>query len=214
MGADMMALQAALAGLGYSPGPLDGIWGAKTRAATEAILAANGRPGGASPHRAVTELPWIAEGRRMLGMHEVHNRTSLMAWLRRDGKTLGDPSKLPWCGDFVETCIRIALPSEQFQGALAMNPYWARNWLQFGRSTEPTYGAVMVFERGSGGHVGFAVGEEGAYFQILGGNQSNSVSIAKVEKSRLLGARWPSTFDRQPIYLPRMVGGKITTNEA
>jgi hypothetical protein len=29
-----------------------------------------------------------------------------MDWLKRDGRSLGDPSKNPWCGDFVETCIR------------------------------------------------------------------------------------------------------------
>jgi hypothetical protein len=42
-----------------------------------------------------------------------------MTWLKRDGRTLGDPSKNPWRGDFVQTCIRKALPNKPLLGALA-----------------------------------------------------------------------------------------------
>ena len=58
-----------------------------------------------------------------------------MNWLKRDGRSLGDPGKNPWCGDFVETCIRMGLPDEPLLGALGTNPYWARNWLLFGERT-------------------------------------------------------------------------------
>ncbi|MBO4169565.1 peptidoglycan-binding domain-containing protein [Cereibacter azotoformans] len=40
----MRDYQAALAGLGYDPGPLDGTWGPKTAAAARALLAAAGSP--------------------------------------------------------------------------------------------------------------------------------------------------------------------------
>jgi len=76
-----------------------------------------------------------------------------MDWLKRDGRSLGDPSKNPWCGDFMETCIRMALPDEPLLGALGTNPYWARHWLLFGREVQPITGAVLIFSRGSGGHV-------------------------------------------------------------
>lgn len=213
MGAEMKALQSALVGLGYAPGPLDGIWGARTRSATEALLAANGRRGGVPADPPVTDLPWMVEGKRLLGRHEVRDNGWLSKWLKSDGKTLGDPAKLPWCGDFMETCIRIALPAETFPGALSENPYWARNWALFGRKTEPTYGAVLVFVRDGGGHVGFAVGQEGAYYQVLGGNQSNAVTVARIAKSRCIAARWPATWPVSPIYLPTLTGGSITTNE-
>lgn len=36
---------------------------------------------------------------------------------------LGDPSKTPWCGNFVETNIRMSLADEQLLGALGTNPY-------------------------------------------------------------------------------------------
>lgn len=209
----MRQLQTGLKGLGHDPGPVDGLWGKRTEGALRALLVAAGKPVLAD---AVTDLPWMAEAKRVLGRHEVRDNSWLRAWLRSDGKTLGDPAKLPWCGDFVETAIRLALPGEPFAGALAENPYWARNWLRFGAAIEPCYGAVLVFERGTGGHVGFAVGQDATTLHVLGGNQSNAVTVARIAKSRLLGARWPATFPR-PISarLPQMTaGGELSTNEA
>lgn len=166
---------------------------------------------------AVTDLPWMAEAKRVLNRHEGRDNGWLKSWLKSDGKTLGDPAKLPWCGDFVETCIRLALPGEPFTGALGENPYWARNWLGLGVATPPTYGAVLVFERGpSSGHVGFAVGQDASSYFVLGGNQSDSVTVARIAKTRLLGARWPATFARPAMpRLAQMVsGGPLSTNEA
>jgi uncharacterized protein (TIGR02594 family) len=138
-----------------------------------------------------------------------------MDWLKRDGRSLGDPSKNPWCGDLVETCIRVALPVEPLLGALGTNPYWARNWLLFGQEVKQTPGAVLVFSRGSGGHVGFAMGQDDTHFYVLGGNQSDAVTIARIAKSRLLGARWPSTYPPRLQRLPTMKLGEFlaTTNE-
>jgi uncharacterized protein (TIGR02594 family) len=160
-------------------------------------------------------LPWITEAKTALGRNEARDRNWLMDWLKRDGRTLGDPSKNPWCGDFVETCIRMGLPDEPLLGALGTNPYWARNWLLFGQDTKPITGAVLIFERGSGGHVGFAVGQDGTHFYLLGGNQSDAVTIARIAKSRLLGARWPTTYPPRPQRLPTMKPGEFlsTTNE-
>jgi hypothetical protein len=52
----------------------------------------------------------------------------------------------------------------------------------------------MVFKRAGGGHVGFYVGEDKDAYHILGGNQSDMVSVARVAKDRHVDARWPSTF--------------------
>lgn len=209
----LKAIQKALADHGHDPGPIDGIWGRRTQAAVEQLIVVKGRRGGPDAPHPVTELPWMAEAKRMLGRHEGRDNGFLSRWLRSDGRTLGDPAKLPWCGDFVETCVRLGLPSEPFPGALGENPYWARNWALLGTATPPTYGAVLVFERGSGGHVGFAVGEDGAYYQVLGGNQSNAVTVARIAKSRLLAARWPTTWPAGPVHLPKLSGNAVTTNE-
>ena len=161
------------------------------------------------------ELPWIVEGKSVFGLHETRDNQKLKAWLRSDGKTLGDPKALPWCGDYTETAVKNSLPDEPFTGALGKNPYWARNWLQFGKECPPNYGAVVVFSRGKGGHVGFVVGEDGEDYYVLGGNQSNMVSITRISKDRLLGFRWPLTYPYQQRALPLMEAKNIprTTNE-
>ena len=101
---------------------------------------------------------------------------------------------IAWCGLFVAHCIGATLPEE----ALPTNPLGARAWMKFGSPCRPKLGAVMVFWRGKPagwqGHVGFYAGEEAdGTFHILGGNQGNRVSIARIAKGRLLGARWPAT---------------------
>lgn len=204
-------IQSGLDKLGHSPGAIDGKWGVRTARALKQLLSANGRSAAlALPG----PLPWITEAKTTLGRHEARDRNWLMDWLKRDGRSLGDPSKNPWCGDFVETCIRMALPDEPLLGALGTNPYWARNWLLFGQETKPVTGAVLIFERGSGGHVGFAVGQDDAHFYVLGGNQSDAVTIARIAKSRLLGAL-ARDLPARPQRLPTMKPGEFlaTTNE-
>ena len=160
-------IQSGLDKLGHAPGAIDGQWGVRTARALRQLIAANGRAASLSPQG---PLPWITEAKTALGRNEARDRSWLMDWLKRDGRTLGDPAKNPWCGDFVETCIRMGLPNEPLLGALGTNPYWARNWLLFGQDTKPVTGAVLIFERGSGGHVGFAVGQDDRHFYVLGGN--------------------------------------------
>lgn len=163
----------------------------------------------------VGTLPWIAAMKSVYGLHEVRDKARLQLWLRSDGKTLGDPTALPWCGDAVETAIKTALPKEPFVGALATNPYYARNWQTFGRAGLG-YGAVAVFERGpSSGHVGFMVGEDASTYHVLGGNQGDAISIVRVAKSRLLAARWPITWADDPKPLPqRLTSAPLSLNEA
>ena len=205
-------IQSGLDKLGHSPGAIDGLWGLRTARAMKSLLAANGRAASSAPPG---PLPWITEAKSALGRHEARDRSWLMDWLKHDGRSLGDPSKNPWCGDFVETCIRVALPEEPLLGALGTNPYWARYWLLFGSEVQPIIGAVLIFSRGSGGHVGFAIGQDDKHFYVLGGNQSDAVTIARIVKSRLLGARWPATYPPRLQRLPTMKPGEFlpTTNE-
>ncbi len=136
---------------------------------------------------------WFKEIERKKGLHEVHHKKTLWDWLRSDKRTLGDPSKLPWCGDAVDTAIRLTLPNEKTPA----NPYLARNWLKWGTKTKPVLGAVLVFDGGKrpppSGHVGFYAGEDATHYHVLGGNQSNAITVMRLAKSRLLGARWPLT---------------------
>jgi uncharacterized protein (TIGR02594 family) len=134
---------------------------------------------------------WVHVGRKYLGLTEVpgkvHNPVivnwlaSLRAWWRED--------ETPWCGTFVAAVLR--------ESGVAIAPQWyrARAWLDWGlRLHAPTLGCVVVFERAGGGHVGFVVGRDAAgRLMVLGGNQSNRVSIAPFDMSRVLGYRWPSS---------------------
>lgn len=209
-------IQTKLAELGFNPGPIDGIPGALTRAAVKAFQASrNLEVDGIVGPRTIEAMfntpfveppmPWIEKARSMLGLHEVTNAKTL-------DKALGmDTSAIPWCGAFVALGMG-ALPDEP----VPVNPLWARNWLKFGFDPNAVYfGNVAVFERGTGGHVGFVVGHDKTYLHILGGNQSNKVSVAKIAKSRLLGYRWPETFRLVGHQLDYTVfTGKISTNEA
>lgn len=196
-------LQSALGGL-----TVDGERGPRT---TIAILTAadEGRltvapalPGdGLGP---LPTLPWLEELKAVFGLHENADREKLTAWLKSDGHALGDPTKLPWCGDAVETSMRLGMPQEPFPGALGANPYFARNWTQFGVDLK-AYGSVGVFERGpTSGHVGYLVGEGPSTYYVFGGNQGDRVSVVQILKTRLIAARFPSTWLGPVRPLPKM----------
>jgi len=148
-------------------------------------------------------LPWMVELEKVLGLHEARDREKLAKWLKSEGSTLGDPSKLPWCGDAVDTSMELALPNEPRPGDLGKNPYWALNWQFFGVKTTPFYGAVGAFKRTSGGHVGYLIGQNKTHYRVFGGNQSDAVTKdAWIDKKQLVDVRWPSTFKNPRAPLP------------
>lgn len=220
--AEVRVLQKALKAKGFDPGPVDGIIGPRT----EAAIILFKRHKGLKPRPYVglitwklimgsdlmsspgeEEYPWMREARRVLGYHELEDNTKLRGWLASDGYALGDPSRLPWCGDYVETSIRLGLPREVVPG----NPYWALNWKKWGLSVKPTYGCVISIERNGGGHVAFLVGQDDNRYFCLGGNQSNRVSVVPILKTRfeLDSFRWPKTWALPDLFtLPR-----VTSNQ-
>jgi uncharacterized protein (TIGR02594 family) len=146
-----------------------------------------------------------------MGLHETRHKAALWGWLKSDGAQLGDPSKLPWCGDFVATALALTIPDDP-QPA---NPYWAQNWAKFGVSlARPALGAVLVFVRPGGGHVGFCAGADSQYFAVLGGNQTNAVTIARIKRARCIAIRWPATFPLPTSYELATASGAISRNEA
>jgi hypothetical protein len=78
---------------------------------------------------------------------------------------------------------------------------------------------VIVFWRGSkagtSGHVGLYAGEDAEAYHVLGGNQSDAITIARLDKARVLGFRWPVKFPLPksgPVHLTK--AGGLSTNEA
>lgn len=155
---------------------------------------------------------WYKVAKRFEGLREVpgigHNHTilgwleSLKAWWRDD--------ETPWCGVFVAYCLKEAgLPYPK----LYMR---AKSWVDYGSLLRPDRlapGAILVFDRAGGGHVGFYAGEDAGFYYVFGGNQSNGVNLMKLGKSRLIASRWPKSAAvlGRPV---QMKGGVVSTNEA
>ena len=227
-------IQHELARKGFDPGVIDGIWGRRTEGAVRAFQVANGLLAdgivGPITWKALVGpakfdgewdnpgIQWFQEARRLIGIKEdvgPGNQPIILNWATKAGIPYGSDD-IPWCGLFVAHCVDSTLADEPMPN----NPLGARNWLKFGAPCEPGLGAVLVFWRvspnGFKGHVGFYAGEDAkGNFHLLGGNQSNKVSIALISKDRLLGARWPSTAPYSGKRMKLASGDSMfSTNEA
>lgn len=106
--------------------------------------------------------------------------------------TLGEqPDEVPWCSSFVNWCAWILrLPRSKSAAA--------RSWLEIGESV-PLGDArvgwdIVVFARGASataGHVGVFAGvtQDGTSVRVIGGNQTNAVTVASYPSDRVLGVR-------------------------
>lgn len=159
----------------------------------------------------MTEPLWLVEARKLIGTREIpgpkHNSMIVGWWKRLGGYNFND-DETPWCGGFVGHCIETAgLPFPKLYPR-------AQSWASWGRSVPPSVGAVVVFKRPGGGHVGFLVGESPTNYYVLGGNQSNMVNITPLAKNRAVAIRWPNQVPLPVAGLPKMSGGVVSTNEA
>lgn len=234
-------IQRRLAALGYDPGPADGIYGRRTIAAVRQFqskhdLIADGIVGPltlAALNAIVIKSPafptlsaditppWIENLRPYLGLQERRDGRKLRDYLDSDGSTVGDPAMVPWCGDAVQTPLALTLPDEP----LPANPFYALNWSSWGVPAPAgmvPLGAVGTKKRldskgrAVGGHVYFVVGHDKTHFHALAGNQNNSICIALIAKSTLVGTlRWPLTYPRPTRSLPETtISATIDATEA
>jgi len=130
-----------------------------------------------------------AEGK--LGMNEKQNSRDLKEYVGVD------PRYTEWCAAFVNAVLQESnIPN--LHDINHPQPLTARSFLDWGESVDiPQAGDIVVFPRGKEGwqgHVGFYVGwekhEDGkVYWKILGGNQSDSVSIELYRSTKALGIR-------------------------
>ncbi len=219
-------------GLDLGPAGVDGVWGRASIAALRQFQSAHGlKPDGIVGPQTLRALEplvspdtpavpvWFEEAGRLMGVREVAGAKSsptIMGWAVKLGGWVtriytGDD--VPWCGLFVAHCIGATLPDE----TLPSNPLSALAWAKFGVPlAQPRLGAVCVFSRKGGGHVGFYVGEDATAVRVRGGNQSDAVTETRVLKSRLVGYRWPAAVPQDGRAGPIAVAadGRISTNEA
>jgi uncharacterized protein (TIGR02594 family) len=124
---------------------------------------------------------------------------------------------IAWCGLFMAICaVRSAggkperLPPDKYLSALS----WAK-WGKPVPKTGAMLGDVLTFQREGGGHVGLYVGEDADCFHVLGGNQSDAVTITRILKSRLFSVARPA-YTVQPDNVRKIkfeVGGPVSINE-
>lgn len=136
--------------------------------------------------------PWMREAISLLGTKEIpgsKSNRSIVEWATEVSSDVADiytTDSIPWCGLFVAYCINESGIEPISQ------PLWALSWKKFGTElSEGAFGAILVFKRDGGGHVGFYVSEDEDYYHVLGGNQSDMVCVSKVSKDNCVGIRWP-----------------------
>ena len=152
----------------------------------------------------MTELPWMAEAKKHIGLKEIvgakHN-PKIVEWLKDMGNFPGAAKswyfedETPWCGLFVGYCLG------KSGRAVIKDWYRAKAWAEAGltKLDKPAYGCIAVKSRKGGGHVFFVVGKDKQGRILgLGGNQGNAVSIVPFNAADIDGCYWPS----------KLVGGK------
>ena len=136
-----------------------------------------------------TELAWIQEGFKHLGLTEIkgsqHN-VEIIKWLKDLGAWWKNDEEA-WCGTFVAWCLK--------QAGVKYPKHWYRalDYLNYGtKISKPAYGAVGIKTRKGGGHVCFIVGQDLKTGKLvcLGGNQNDQVCLALYNKSDFFAFYW------------------------
>lgn len=158
----------------------------------------------------------VAEARKLFGTVEAQGPADnpvILGWAKDLGLAkIYNQDEIPWCGLFV------AIVAKRAGKALPGRPLWARNWAEFGKAADKAQlGDVLVFRRGQGsGHVGLYIGEDYGAYHVLGGNQSDGVTIARIAKDRCIAVRRPAyrnaPVTAKPVHLAAT--GNLSTKEA
>ena len=143
--------------------------------------------------------PWLKRAFTEVGVHEIEGSKSNRDIERFLQSTVEGPpghmaDEIHWCSAFVNCMIEEATLLE------GTNSVAARSWLKFGKRTkDPVRGCIVVFSRPNNGpnsgHVAFFLRKTGDKIRVLGGNQSDAVSIRDFPESRLLDYRLPEEDD-------------------
>ena len=137
----------------------------------------------------VTKEPaWIAWARQQLGQKEVPGPADnpvIAAWYHL---TTLDPSMwhdaTAWCAVFVNAGFML-------NNIKTIRSARAVDWLGWGVPVvEPKKGDIAIFDFGGGDHhVAYVLAYQGDFVQVIGGNQSDTVTIASYPASSVMGYR-------------------------
>jgi uncharacterized protein (TIGR02594 family) len=123
---------------------------------------------------------------------------------------------IAWCAVFISYLCQITGKPLPGNGADLLRAASFAKWGYEVVRGDEQLGDILVFTRPGGNHVGICIAESKDSFHILGGNQSNAVTITEISKYRLSAARRfyktapPESVRRYVIDS----SGKLSTNEA
>jgi uncharacterized protein (TIGR02594 family) len=136
--------------------------------------------------------PWLSIAKKEIGVtrfHGLENNLRIIEYLRTTRLPQPLSDKIDWSSAFVNWCLRK-------NGIKGTNSALNRSWLEWGdKLDQPRIGAIVVLTFDSPhihSHVGFYIGESANNILLLGGNQSNMVSVKPFSKDKVLGYRWPT----------------------
>jgi uncharacterized protein (TIGR02594 family) len=137
----------------------------------------------------IAEPAWLKIARADIGLRELPGAPTeprIASWLKNLGAWWRDDAT-PWCG------VAVAAWMKDAGQPLPKHWYRAKGWLEWGEPCGPQLGAVVIFERAGGGHVGLAVGfdDHKNAVMVLGGNQGDMVSIRPFDPKRVIAYRYP-----------------------
>lgn len=161
------------------------------------------------------EPAWLTEARKHIGVREIKgakHEPRILAWWKAIKRGGIKTDEVPWCAAFVGGCLEaVGQPSSRFESA--------KSYLSWGEGIAfPCLGAVVVFTRDGGGHVGFVVGKDAkGNLMVLGGNQGDAVNIKPFAMTRVAGFRVPRghLVPAEHYTLPILASdGRLSVNEA
>lgn len=136
-----------------------------------------------------SDTPWLDIAMGELGIHEkVNGENKRILEYNQYTDLKAKEDEIPWCSSFVNFCM-----AKSFQKRT--NSAAARSWLDWGIKCGFKRGAVVIFSRGNDpslGHVAFCLRDMGDSIEVIGGNQSDSVSITSFSENHVIGYRWPA----------------------
>lgn len=126
-----------------------------------------------------------------LGVHETsgESATARIIEYAKHTSLHADSDEVAWCSSFANFIV----DSAGFKGTGSAA---ARSWLVWGKPIDkPVLGCVVVFRRGTppSGHVAFCDHPDisNGIIRVIGGNQSDSVCVARYKVADVLGYRVP-----------------------
>jgi uncharacterized protein (TIGR02594 family) len=166
----------------------------------------------------MTEPLLLRVARLCIGLVEAPgagNSPVIMQWARDLGVGAIYPAdSVPWCAVFLN---RICMAAGYPLAGRSYDLLRAKSFEAWGEAiAAPALGAVLVFSRPEGAHVGLYLGETDDAYRVLGGNQANAVNEIWIAKSRLRAIRWPSglALPTGGRVLLKSDGRPVSNNEA